>query len=497
MAEGAVARWFNARSAWQCIAFLAALGAGTSLGQAPFSLPIFTLVGLVVAFVIFPALKSHREAIAAGLAFGTGYFALSLHWIVEPFLVDVARHGWMAPFALVFLSVGLALFWGAAFAVARWMAIGRWALVLTLTGAEMLRAYVFTGFPWAMLSYGLVDGLAGQAASFVGPHGLTLILLVSAAGISGFRARKTSAVVGILFAVVALWPMPEANVPNPERPMVRLVQPNAPQHQKWDPEFMRVFFDRALRATRSGLEVPDLIVWPETSVPSPLNNSINTRAAIAKAARGAPVVLGLNRYDGLRFYNSAVVIGDEGAIGDVYDKHHLVPFGEYVPFGDVLARFGIHGLAAREGGGYSAGPGPHLMDVGAVGRALPLICYEAVFPQDTRGTDERPDLLMQITNDAWFGAFSGPYQHLQQARMRAIEQGLPLVRAANTGISAVVDARGRVTAQLGLGKEGFLDARLPQALSATVYSRTADLPLSLMLFALIAGFGLRKIRETD
>ena len=497
MAEGAVARWFGARPSWQRYALMVALGMETSLGQAPFSMPIFTFAGLVIAFLIFSGLRSGRQAFLTGLAFGTGYFALSLHWIVEPFLVDVARHGWMAPFALVFLSVGLALFWGAAFAVARWLKMGRWALVLTLTGAELLRAYVFTGFPWAMPSYGLVDGLAGQMAAIVGPHGLNLVLLTSVAAISAVKTHRVVAIGGMAFGVLALWPMLDADEVLEDRPIVRLIQPNAPQHLKWDPDFMRVFFDRAIQATQAGLDVPDLIVWPETSVPSPLNNSTNTRAAIAKAARGAPVVIGLNRFDGPRFYNSVAVIGDEGAIGDVYDKHHLVPFGEYVPFGDVLAKFGIHGLAARDGGGYSAGPGPQLLDLGALGKALPLICYEAVFPQDMRGTDTRPDLLLQITNDAWFGAFSGPYQHLQQARMRAIEQGLPLVRAANTGVSAVVDARGRVTAKLPLNKEGFVDAALPKARPVTLYAQTGDMPLSLMLLILTVGFGFRAVRKTD
>lgn len=503
MPEGRVARWLEARSSWQRYGVLVGLGIATSLGQAPFSLPIFTFAGLLVVFLAFQTMRTTRQAFVGGLAFGSGYFALSLHWIVEPFLVDVARHGWMAPFALALMSVGMALFWGLAFYVARRIAGGigggRWALVLTLTGAEMLRAYVFTGFPWAMLSYSLVDGLAAQMAAYIGPHGLTFVLLASVASVaatSGPTHRHWIAGAGVVFAVVALWPMPRASQNDDDRPVVRLIQPNAPQHQKWDPEFSRIFFDRALRATRSGLTVPDLIVWPETSVPASLNNSAKTRAAIAKAARGAPVVLGLNRFDGPRFFNSAAVIDAQGAVGDVYDKHHLVPFGEYVPFGNVLAKFGIRGLAAREGGGYSSGSGPQLIDVGPLGKALPLICYEVVFPQNLRGTEQRPDLLLQITNDAWFGSFSGPYQHLVQARMRAIEQGLPLVRAANTGISAVVDARGRITAELPLNREGFLEAALPEPRPVTPYARSGDLPLALMLLILISGLWFGAIRKS-
>ena len=159
-----------------------------------------------------------------------------------------------------------------------------------------------------------------------------------------------------------------------------------------------------------------------------------------------------------------------------------MPFGEYIPFGDVAARFGLHGFAAQAGQGFSSGPGPELIDLGPLGTALPLICYEAVFPQHARnGT--RPDMLIQITNDAWFGERSGPYQHLAQARMRAIEQGLPMIRAANTGISAIIDPYGRMVASIGLGEAGYADAALPAPLSPTLYASTGDWPAAVLLFS--------------
>lgn len=490
--------WFAARPRWLRYFFLFCMGAMAALGQAPFSLPVLTFVGFVAVFLMFPLAKTVRRAFAMGMAFGSGYFAVSLHWIVEPFLVDLARHGWMAPFALVFLSGGLALIWGAGFALARWFGSGRWPLVPALAGAELVRAYLFTGFPWAMPSYALVDNASVLAASVVGPHGLNLLLFAIACAVANWSRQKPIAVVGVVVAGLSLWPLPDSSAQlEAGGKVVRLVQPNAPQHQKWDPDFMRIFFDRALRSTRSGLELPDLIIWPETSVPTSLDRSTNTRAAIAQAARGVPVVIGINRYDGLRAYNSAVLLDGEGAVTEVYDKHHLVPFGEYVPFGRLLSRVGIHGLAARDGGGYSAGPGPRLMDTVALGKALPLICYEAVFPQDMRVAEGRPDFLMQITNDAWFGAFSGPYQHLVQARLRAIEQGLPMVRAANTGVSAVIDARGRVVASLPLNTEGFLDAALPEALPATIYGRTGEIPIVAIILATLALLIRKRRRESD
>ncbi|MBR9843401.1 MAG: apolipoprotein N-acyltransferase [Rhodobacteraceae bacterium] len=485
-AERALGRWWQARRGRDQLLLMLALGAEAALGQAPFSLPMFSLLGFALTFAFFSAMQSPREAFWSGLAFGSGYFAVALHWIVQPFLVDVARHGWMAPFALVLMAVGLALFWGAAFGVARWAGRSAWVLVPLIALAELGRAYLFTGFPWAMPAYGLVDGLGGQAAAWIGPHGLNLLFLAIAVTLAMGLARPAVGVAGIIVASVALWPVPQAQDAPPDAPILRLVQPNAPQHLKWHPDHVWKHFGRAIEATRAGDERPDLIIWPETSVPVRLSDARNTLSVIASAARGVPVVLGMNRTSGRRIYNSAVVLDEKGVVAGVYDKHHLVPFGEYVPFGDMMARIGIHGLAARDGAGYSAGPGPQLLDLGAVGKALPLICYEVVFPQDVRGTSERPGLLMQITNDAWFGTFSGPYQHLQQARMRAIEMGLPLVRAANTGISAVIDARGRVIAQLGLNEAGYVDAALPGVRTQTIYARTGDFPLAAIMALLIA-----------
>jgi apolipoprotein N-acyltransferase len=198
------------------------------------------------------------------------------------------------------------------------------------------------------------------------------------------------------------------------------------------------------------------------------------------------VALGIQRSDGLRGWNSLAVFAPDGTVTAVYDKHHLVPFGEYIPLGDLASEwFGITAFAARDGNAYSAGPGPRLVDLGpGLGRVLPLICYEAVFPQDLRGVPGRPDWLLQVTNDAWFGRLTGPYQHLAQARLRSIEQGLPMVRVANTGVSAVIDARGRLRAAIPLGRAGFVDARLPGTLTAPPYARWGEVPVLLLLAGL-------------
>lgn len=467
-----------------CTAALLAGGLG-ALGQAPYDQPLFFLAALVAGMVLWRSSSSHRFAGAVGWALGTGYFAFALLWIVEPFQVDVDRHGWMAPFALLFLSGGLALFWAAAFWAARRVSRHPLALAFTWSGAELLRAYVLTGFPWASPAQVLVDGPASRMLAAVGPHGATLCLMLLAAALAtqaqGSRIWMLRIGQGalVLAGALALYlPLARVQVPDTGK-TVRLVQPNAAQHLKWRPENAEVFLRRQLELTAAapGTDAakPDLIVWPETAIPWRLETAGPVLADIALAAGGAPVVLGVLRTEGAHLRNSMVVIDSLGAISAVYDKHHLVPFGEYIPFASVARRLGLRGLV-EQGVGFAPGPGPQVIDFGPLGRAVPLICYEAVFAHDVGAVPERPDFLLQVTNDAWFGTYAGPQQHLAQARMRAIEQGLPMLRAANTGISAAIDPYGRVIASLPLGTAGFVDTDLPVPLAPTLYSRTGDKP---------------------
>jgi apolipoprotein N-acyltransferase len=209
------------------------------------------------------------------------------------------------------------------------------------------------------------------------------------------------------------------------------------------------------------------------------------------------VVLGIRRFEGRRIFNSLAVIEPGGVVREVYDKHHLVPFGEFMPFGDFLATIGIYGLASNEGQGYSAGPGARLIDLGPLGRALPLICYEGVFARDLRAAPGRANVIVLITNDAWFGRISGPYQHLAQARLRSAEMGLPMIRVANTGVSAMIDATGRITEAIALGEAGWRDAALPPPLPETLYARLGDGPMLLIYGALLALSLSRNRRRAD
>jgi len=471
-----------------------------ALAQAPFGLWPLGLVGLVAIFALARA-SAHPGWL--GQAFGTAYFAVSMFWITEPFMVDAARHAWMAPFGLVFMAGGLALFWMAAFRLAHWLGGGGLALATLLGLAELARGYVLTGFPWALIGYFWIDTPVMQVAAWSGAFGLTFLTLIAAAALSRALIAPGSGVgmrfalvlpLAALFAAGLLREFPAPTGPADDAPIVRIVQPNAEQHLKWQPEWLPVFFERQLALTAQVTDkVPDLVIWPEAATGYDISPGTPVREMILDASGGAPVILGHLRWTETGTFNALSVVAERDRAGPSYDKHHLVPFGEYIPLGDWLLQFGINGLAANPGAAFSAGPGPKVLAAGdGLGRFLPLICYEAVFPQDTRARGDRPDWLLHLTNDAWFGSHAGPYQHLAQVKMRAVEQGLPVLRAANTGISAVIDPRGHVLDQLPLGQTGFIDAPLPAPLDATIYAHTGDWPVLVLLLTLLGGLAARR-----
>ncbi len=487
--------------------FIAAgCGALAAGGHAPLSLPILTVLALAAAIRAMPAAGARglRPAAWFGWALGTGYFAIALHWIVEPFLVDIARHGWMAPFALVLLAGGLALFWAAAAAAAVWLAgpgagPGRrgLALVLTLTVAEGLRGWVFTGFPWALLGTVWVETPLRMLAAWIGPHGLGAATLGLAAGLATLPASppRWRAVMGagLALALACGWALGASMVgavppAPPGAPVLRLVQPNAAQHLKWRADMIPVFWARQLEFTASQSAVPPVaVIWPEVSLPYLLGRDADADRSVAAAAGGAVVLAGAQRFEGRELRNALALIAPDGPALAAYDKHHLVPFGEYFPGGRLAASLGFVGFATDALGGFTPGAGPALVDLSefGLGRVRPLICYEVIFPRYARGAGgERPDWLVQVTNDAWFGQFAGPQQHLAQARMRAVEQGLPLARSANTGISALVDAAGRLHGTLALSTAGFADVALPPPQPPTPFARLRHWPLAAALGAL-------------
>jgi apolipoprotein N-acyltransferase len=462
-------------------------GAGAGLGHAPFGWTEFALTSFALALLMMRL----RPGFLTGFAVGLGYFAVSLNWIVQPFLVIPSETGWMAPFALILMASGLALFFGVANRLSGFWGGGPLAFTVAFTLTEALRSYILTGFPWALLGHLWMPLNTVQLASIIGPLGLTVLLILPLALIAG--ADRTARYSGIALLILLLG-MNHLLIPpdlgKPTGPLVRIVQPNFDQSQKWNPDLANAqFTELAELSVREPLA--DFTVWPETAFPWLYEDNDPLWQVMAQRL-DAPLLTGVVRVEGKQGWNSVALIPALDPTRIVYDKHHLVPFGEYIPFPWLLERIGLRRMTVGEGYGYLAGPGPTVVDLPVLGPTLILICYEAVFPQDLATPGKRPALILHLTNDAWFGTFSGPYQHLDQVRLRAIELGLPVVRAANTGISAVIDPYGRVLDSLPLGQKGVLDYPVPAPLPATLYARTGDLPVMLLLLALVAGLTISR-----
>jgi apolipoprotein N-acyltransferase len=496
------------------LALLAGLAAG--LVHPPFGLlPGLLGYALMLRQVEAPGARPLGQAFFRGWLAGLGYFAVSVWWIVEPFMVDAKNQGWMAPFALVLLAGGLALFWGAASLAYRALRPGGYGRVLVFAGSlaavEWLRGHILSGFPWDLPGESWRAGSApSQAAALVGAYGLSWITVaIAAAPAVLFDARprrdRIAALAVALAALAGLYGfglvrLAGAAPLSAAAPLVRVVQANIDQKQKWRPENLDQIFATYLELTqRPGAARPDIVVWPEGALPAVVDDLLApglpyAPKLVAALAPGQTLLMGANRAEPIgggqyHYFNSLVAFRREAVglkVTGVYDKHHLVPFGEFMPLADFATKVGFRSLVHMPDD-FTAGPPSRPLTAEGLPVVQPLICYEALFPAMTRqgaaphGT--RAAWILNISNDAWFGVTSGPLQHLNLASYRAIEEGLPLVRATPTGVSAVIDAYGRILpgARLGLGAFGVIDARMPPALGPTPYVRWGDAGFWLMV----------------
>ena len=506
---------------WRRAAIALLAGAVSVLALAPVNAwPVLFVTFPILVWLIDGAsagrLGGVMTAAITGWWFGFGYFVAGLYWMGFAFLVDAKTFAWLLPFAVLGLPAALAFFTAAAFALARllWMRgpLRILALALALTATEWLRGHVLTGFPWNAIGYALTGPLVlAQTSALIGLWGLTFFaiwLFASPAVLTDERADTPRPWLTVLiplallgaFAVygaVRLSEFPTQFVPGVK---LRIMQPNLTQDEKFNygarQQVMARYLALSDRATGPGsMGVRDVthLIWPESAFPFFLTREPEALAQIANLLPpGAVLIVGAARAASpaptpgvIHAYNSIYVIDHDGAILSVYDKLHLVPFGEYLPFQDFLERLGLMQLTKIKGG-YIPGTMRKPIAVLRAPPFLPLICYEIVFPGEAVPPGERPAWLVNVTNDGWFGQSSGPYQHLQQARVRAIEEGLPLVRAANTGVSAVIDPLGRIVRALPLGTEGVLDAPLPGHVEPTVYTRFRDGIIGLVMLATAA-----------
>ncbi len=489
---------------WRRLGVAWLLGALLAAAQAP-------LYAWPLLFIVLPLLLRLGRDIGVGragfwlwFAFAYGYFVAGLYWIGIAFFVDAARFAWLLPLPVLGLPAVLALFPATGIWLARrigGMAAG-WQPLLFAAGwtlGEAARGYVLTGFPWNLIGYVWADTPpVMQIAAYVGSHGLGFLTLLAATApalpllhwVAARRRLLLPASLAPLLLLVLLsgggaWRLHQAEREDMPDIWLRLVQPSVPQSLKWRDDLRQQHLRQHAELTRQPGQQPFThVIWPETAIPYLLDENPELLKALAGLLPpGGQLFAGAPRRefpDGkLVLYNSLFVINDQGGLDARYDKLHLVPFGEYLPFRTLLGRIGLDKLAVGSVDFSPGSDGEPLILPGDMPLIRPLICYEAIFPGEVMAHEPPPaGMLLNITNDAWFGRSSGPYQHFASARMRSVEQGVPLVRAANNGISAIVDPWGRVIAALGLDQVGFVEGPLPAPLSErTPYSRIGDLPV--------------------
>ncbi|MGA8615777.1 MAG: apolipoprotein N-acyltransferase [Xanthobacteraceae bacterium] len=511
--------------AWGWRRWLIAFAAGalSALAMAPFNAwPVLFLTLPALVWLIDGTAAGRwggvMVAAATGWWFGFGYFVAGLYWTGYAFLVDAPTFGWLLPFAVIGLPAVLAVYTAIAVALARMLwtrgATRILALAVTLTATEWLRGHLFTGFPWNAFGYALTAPLAlAQSASVIGIWGLTFIAIsigASPATLTDDRSETPLPWLPLALGLAVLAGLGGWGALRLQRTptefvddvRLRIMQPNLQQDVRFNYAARQQVMERyiTLSAQASspqsrGVHDATILIWPESPFPFVLTHEPGALAQIANLLSPSTVLItggirigDTKDPDRPRAYNSIYVIGPDAAILDVYDKVHLVPFGEYLPFQHFLEKLGLQNLT-KQVGGFTSGDRHRLIAIPGAPLALPLICYEVIFPGEEMPPEERAGWIVNVTNDAWFGNSTGPYQHLEQSRVKAIEEGLPVVRAANTGISAVVDSVGRLVNFLPLGREGVIDSPLPRPIAAPIYARIGDAPafgiVAIALFAVV------------
>lgn len=499
--------------------FVLFLGVISAFAFPPYS---FFPAWFLALALFFHLLSSSKAGHAAwyGFVFGLGQFGSGLYWIANSFYQQAVVPHWIAPIAVFALVIYLSLYPALAAWCFTWMPrknfFSRTLVLASLFGlTEWLRGTLLTGFPWNVAS--LIWSSSPevmQTASLVGSYGLSLINFFIAALLAGtingklnatqrIRALATVSAIGLLLYVGGTIRLSHAVVEFEPGTLLRIVQPNIPQNEKWDEQQLLKNLKLYLDLSHSEHDDPNQaihILWPETAIPFDIANSQDTRKFIMNnlgsnttLISGAPRLKLINSPE---IYNSIFILGKDGMIQGIYDKAHLVPFGEFIPLRSVLSHLGFTKLVTGDLD-FSEGVGPVTLHVLGLPPMSPLVCYEVIFSGEVVSQSERPQWLLNLTNDAWFGQSPGPYQHLALARFRAVEEGMPLLRAAGTGMSATIDPYGRSLKILALSSRGVIDTALPKALpSATIFSTLGNLPFLFIIFTnIIYNLYIIKLRK--
>ncbi|NCO03128.1 MAG: apolipoprotein N-acyltransferase [Alphaproteobacteria bacterium] len=479
-------------------------GALCSFALPPYGQLYAFIIGFGLFTLILSTVKSSRSAFFSGWLFGLGYFVFSLNWIGNALLVDGNEFWWVWPLAVIALPIALSFFTGLATLLAdRFFHLGKIsgfiALCAFMSFFEYLRGHLFTGFPWNIYGHIWINTLPmAQSLSVIGPYGLTFLTLLwtGAPAYIFYQKRSLNFIFGtVLFLGFVATFMLGWNRLN-ENPTqyrddlnVQIVQPNIPQAEKWDNTLIAANFEKhtVLSAPQDDApKKPTYIIWPETALGPNMVNSFAVKQRLQNLlqshAEGSVLLtgtmsIGFDTDNTVQYYNNITAYNAQGQLQHLYNKSHLVPFGEYIPFQNLIPLKPV-----AEFSGFEKGSGPITTTVNGLSFFSPFICYEVIFPgKVTANSGQRPEWLLNVTNDAWYGLSAGPHQHFAQSRMRSIEEGLPLVRSASTGISGLIDPMGRVLAHHDLMTSGLIISNLPQSIPPTLYSIWREIPYFIVL----------------
>lgn len=508
----------HTRSAMKALGLSFLAGLFGALGFQPLAAWPATVLALSALIWLVREAPGLRSALARGWWFGFGHFALGLNWIATAFMYQAAMPAWLGWIAVILLSFYLAVFPAAAAGLAWRWGRGRPSVFVLIFAAawivtEWLRATLFTGFSWNPSGVALLPTTAAYLARWIGTYGLSGIaillagwVLLSARDPGGWRALPLIALVALASALTA-W-VARGETPSGVGPAVLIIQPNIGQEEKWSPEFAARNVQRLGSMSRRADPAPRLLIWPEAAVTEPLQDErrllayqhdlIETRRDVQRWLGPRDRLLtggiAIQSEDGINpssATNSVFAIAPGGRILARYDKAHLVPYGEYLPMRPILSVLGLSRLAPGDLD-FDPGPGPRTLDVPGVGAVGFQLCYEIIFSGEVVDPARRPAFIFNPSNDAWFGAW-GPPQHLAQARMRALEEGLPVVRATPTGISAIIDSAGRLVHHIPMAQAGVIDARLPLASPPTLFARFGNLlPFGFALLLVAAALAVSR-----
>jgi len=494
---------FAGMTGWKRNALAFLLGILATLTLAPFFIFPLLVPAFTGLYLLINAAPNRKRMFWDGWWWGWGFYISGLYWFCIALLTDAEHFAWLIPFTLFGLTAVIAIYSGLACWIMSWIQVRGLTKIFVFsviwTSVEYMRGHLFSGFPWNLpgYSFGFSDDSL-QLASLVGVYGLTWFAVLLGSSFAALTEKRGALFIAVIWGLFALgvgwgaWRLHEAEkIPESERYVpgvsLRLVQANISQPHKWDPRLIREGLREQVRLTQAPeLDKVTHIIWPETAVPyAIMAGSPLVRQLGASIPEGKILVTGGLRAQGegddLQIWNSLMAIDHGGNIVGSYDKSKLVPFGEFLPFRSLFPKAWLTPVGEKD---FSRGTGTKTLEWPGLPPISPLICYEVIFPESVADLNHRPELLLNVTNDAWFGMSSGPYQHFEMSRMRAAEQGIPLVRVANTGITAIIDSYGRLVASLPLGTQGVLDGKIPKAQNAfTTYDLYNNIIIQSLLLA--------------